>query len=231
MKCPKCSYNSFELYDSCKKCGSDLAGFKQSFAIRPIVHPPQFLAAETIPLAAFAAADTMVDEEMPQTAAAAEAISWDLPAGEPAAEDDGFAGFDLDFSMEDEKEEPPALAAASSSSKEELGGFGEFSFDEEPAAAGGASELDDLLAQNEPDVPPQESADEFDFEEEFAFETNSLSLGEEGEASGDFDLDNLLTDEPSTEEPAKASGPSIDLSDSDDWPSFFEEEDKEGSKK
>lgn len=39
MKCPKCGYNSFEFHDSCKKCSSDLSGYKQSYGIGPIVLP------------------------------------------------------------------------------------------------------------------------------------------------------------------------------------------------
>lgn len=39
MKCPKCGYNSFEFYDSCKKCSSDLSGYKLTYGITPIVLP------------------------------------------------------------------------------------------------------------------------------------------------------------------------------------------------
>ena len=40
MKCPKCGFNSFEYLDSCKKCGNDLAAFKMSLGIQPVVMPP-----------------------------------------------------------------------------------------------------------------------------------------------------------------------------------------------
>lgn len=39
MKCPKCGYNSFEFHDSCKRCSSDLSGYKQTYGITPIVLP------------------------------------------------------------------------------------------------------------------------------------------------------------------------------------------------
>jgi len=39
MKCPKCGFNSFEYYDSCKKCSSDLIGFKQTYSIPSMVLP------------------------------------------------------------------------------------------------------------------------------------------------------------------------------------------------
>lgn len=39
MKCPKCGFNSFESYDVCKKCSSDLASYKQIYSITPMVLP------------------------------------------------------------------------------------------------------------------------------------------------------------------------------------------------
>jgi hypothetical protein len=39
MKCPKCGYNSFEYYDSCKKCSSDLTGYKLTYSITPMLFP------------------------------------------------------------------------------------------------------------------------------------------------------------------------------------------------
>lgn len=39
MKCPKCGYNSFELYDNCKKCSADLVAYKQTHGIIPMVLP------------------------------------------------------------------------------------------------------------------------------------------------------------------------------------------------
>jgi hypothetical protein len=39
MKCPKCGFNSFEYYDSCKKCSCDLVGYKQTYSITSMVLP------------------------------------------------------------------------------------------------------------------------------------------------------------------------------------------------
>lgn len=39
MKCPKCGFNSFEYYDSCKKCSTDLTGYKQTYSIASVVLP------------------------------------------------------------------------------------------------------------------------------------------------------------------------------------------------
>lgn len=39
MKCPKCGFNSFEYYDSCKKCSSDLISYKQTHSITPLILP------------------------------------------------------------------------------------------------------------------------------------------------------------------------------------------------
>ncbi|MDD2900055.1 MAG: hypothetical protein PHI31_15235 [Desulfuromonadaceae bacterium] len=41
MKCPKCGFNSFEYYDSCKKCSSDLSGFKKTYVISSVVLPQE----------------------------------------------------------------------------------------------------------------------------------------------------------------------------------------------
>ena len=37
MKCPKCGFNSFEYYDNCKKCFSDLTGYKVTYGLKEIV--------------------------------------------------------------------------------------------------------------------------------------------------------------------------------------------------
>lgn len=41
MKCPKCGFNSFEYYDSCKKCSSDLTGYKQTYSVASVVLPSE----------------------------------------------------------------------------------------------------------------------------------------------------------------------------------------------
>ena len=53
MKCPKCGYNSFEYYDICKKCSSDLTGYKQTHSISSMLLPREakedLLAVDTKP--------------------------------------------------------------------------------------------------------------------------------------------------------------------------------------
>ncbi len=44
MKCPKCGYNSFESYDTCKKCSADLTEFKQIHKLTALVLPPSLRA-------------------------------------------------------------------------------------------------------------------------------------------------------------------------------------------
>ncbi len=39
MKCPKCGFNTFEYYDSCTKCSSDLKAYKQNYTITSLVIP------------------------------------------------------------------------------------------------------------------------------------------------------------------------------------------------
>lgn len=39
MKCPKCGFNSFEYYDSCKKCSADLTGYKLTYSIASLILP------------------------------------------------------------------------------------------------------------------------------------------------------------------------------------------------
>lgn len=39
MKCPKCGFNSFEYYETCKKCSNELTGYKQTYSIRSLVLP------------------------------------------------------------------------------------------------------------------------------------------------------------------------------------------------
>lgn len=43
MKCPKCGFTSFEIYDNCRKCSADLVTFKQKHKIIPMVMPEAIL--------------------------------------------------------------------------------------------------------------------------------------------------------------------------------------------
>lgn len=66
MKCPKCSYNSFEYLDSCKKCGTNLSAHKESFRIRPLLlHHEERRAMAGAPGQSFAATATAPTAERP----------------------------------------------------------------------------------------------------------------------------------------------------------------------
>lgn len=172
MKCPKCGYNSFEFHDACKKCSNDLSGFKGTYGMKSIVLPQEARASMAKSLMAAAAVSDHA-EEAAETAS--DMFSFDLP----------------------EEENVPVAAAPhndpfsfTSAPEEASTGFGEFSFDEEPAA------------------PKAE-------EDAFASLLESTSLGEDdpfaapakpvappavgtapASSAGEFDLENFSWDEP-----------------------------------
>lgn len=76
MKCPKCGFNSFEFYDSCKKCSSDLIGYKQTYSITSMVLPQEAkekLAAE------FRSTESTTDQSTVTHEAHDDIFSFDLP--------------------------------------------------------------------------------------------------------------------------------------------------------
>jgi hypothetical protein len=94
MKCPKCGYNSFEFYDSCKKCANDLTGYKETYGLKSIVLP---IEARTS-MAEALMAETALN--VPATDASdvpGDMFSFDLPENEAAhpTSDDPF-NFDDD---------------------------------------------------------------------------------------------------------------------------------------
>ncbi|WP_298270620.1 hypothetical protein [Geobacter sp.] len=137
MKCPKCGYNSFEFLDTCRKCNHDLAGFKMSHGIRPIVVPAVAAAAAVVTPAA------MVSPLDAPPAPADESFTWESPTPPspppPKPGDDIFPDLDLGFAETAKPApaeetfsfdleptaapEPPPAAAAEPS-------FADFSFDE-----------------------------------------------------------------------------------------------------
>jgi hypothetical protein len=52
MKCPKCSYHSFDHLDNCKKCGQDLTEHKAKFNLRGFHSPGEVVVAEPEPVVA-----------------------------------------------------------------------------------------------------------------------------------------------------------------------------------
>jgi uncharacterized RDD family membrane protein YckC len=88
MKCPKCSYTSFDYLESCKKCGKDLTEFKQRFGITSVLFPGQLQAEEAV-------AETEYDEATADAAvAAATGVAAGAATGGMAEESDDF-GFDF----------------------------------------------------------------------------------------------------------------------------------------
>lgn len=76
MKCPKCGFNSFEYYDSCKKCSSDLAGYKQTYSITSMVLP---LEAKEKLAAEFQAVEGKADQVSDSAEIHDDIFSFDLP--------------------------------------------------------------------------------------------------------------------------------------------------------
>ena len=82
MKCPKCGFNSFEYYDSCKKCSSDLIAFKQIHSVTSLVLP---LEAKEKMAAEFRLAESETDQISDTVEAHDDIFSFDLP-GESSSE-------------------------------------------------------------------------------------------------------------------------------------------------
>ncbi len=101
MKCPKCGFNSFEYLDSCKKCGNDLAAFKMSLGIQPVVMPPGVFSGQEA--TSEGAEDSFIPETSAIPASAADEFEFETTSVAPA--------------------EAPAMAA-------EDAAFGEISFDD-----------------------------------------------------------------------------------------------------
>ena len=92
MKCPKCSYTSFEYLDSCKKCGADLRDVRtllQVISVSPDERAPR--AASSAPASDEPSAYGYADAAA--TATDLSALSAPAPTGEG---DDALLG-DLNF--------------------------------------------------------------------------------------------------------------------------------------
>lgn len=76
MKCPKCGFNSFEYFDSCMKCSSDLISFKQTYSITPLILP---LEAKESLAAEFRSAESSTDQISETIETHDDIFSFDLP--------------------------------------------------------------------------------------------------------------------------------------------------------
>jgi len=81
MKCPKCGYNSFEYYDSCKKCSTDLTGFKRTYSIVPLVLP---LEAKEKLVSEFQSAESEAEEAGSDVEIHDDIFSFNLPNDSPS---------------------------------------------------------------------------------------------------------------------------------------------------
>lgn len=130
MKCPKCGFNSFEYYDNCKKCSSDLIGYKQTYSIASLVLP---LEAKEKLAAEFQSAESATDQISDTAEKHDDIFSFDLPddsSSTPAHRNDDPFNFD----------EPSPDVSQSSSVKSEDGVFADLlestsQTDESPFAA------------------------------------------------------------------------------------------------
>lgn len=81
MKCPKCGFNSFEYYDSCKKCSRDLIGYKQTYSITSMVLP---LGAKETLAVEFRLAERATDQGSDTAETHDDIFSFDLPDDSPS---------------------------------------------------------------------------------------------------------------------------------------------------
>jgi predicted nucleic acid-binding Zn-ribbon protein len=141
MKCPKCGYNSFEFYDSCKKCANDLTGYKATYGLTAIVLP---LEARTA-MAEALLADTALSDQSPEVDnEQVDMFSFDIP------DDVARTKADDPFNFADEPIAPPHTGGA-------------FTFDEGQQLAQAKADEDafaDLLeATSQKEVAPSAAAD------------------------------------------------------------------------
>jgi predicted nucleic acid-binding Zn-ribbon protein len=106
MKCPKCGFNSFEYYDSCKKCSNDLIAFKQIHSITPLVLP---LEARDILIEKYRIAEIDTEQVNEPVETHDDIFSFDLPDDTFSASDKNNDPFNFD--------EPAADGTLSSSVK------------------------------------------------------------------------------------------------------------------
>jgi uncharacterized RDD family membrane protein YckC len=208
MRCPKCGYTSFDHLESCKKCGKDLAEFKERFGIKSVLFPGQMRPGgavtddayeEDTADAAVAAATGVVATAAAVTATAGEAETRSSDSDDfgfdfmgDSAEDDDLS-FDELFEEAPEDEdveetiEAPKEQTESAAKEESAEGFSFDLPDEE-------DELDEDFGFD-PTTEEDAAADpDSDAEESFSFDDEASDLevedddGNEGDPKSPFDL-------------------------------------------
>ncbi len=181
MRCPKCGYNSFDHFDSCKKCGNDLILFKQNYGIKSVLFP-----GEMSPVEISAEAET--DATTADVAvAAATATTAPKPAETaPQSSDPDSDDFGFDFMGDTEEDDDLSF--------DEL--FEEAPEDEDieetiegPKATAEEPELDDDFGFDPDDESDGEAGSDFSFDDEESESTeNSADTGIEEDPKRPFDL-------------------------------------------
>jgi len=182
MKCPKCGYNSFEFHDSCKKCASDLTGYKETYGIKPIVLPLE----ARMSMAESLMAENALSDNRPEVSNEQDDMfSFDLPEDEASR-----SRADDPFNFDDE----PSQAG------------GQFSFDEGQQSAQAKAEEDafaDLLestSQNDtPAAAAAGGAGESDLSS-FSWDDTPDATATSGAKPAEDDFNSLFGD---LDEPAK----------------------------
>ncbi|MCK4503580.1 MAG: hypothetical protein KAU22_11140, partial [Desulfuromonadales bacterium] len=186
MRCPKCGYNSFDHFDSCKKCGNDLIAFKQSYGIKSVLFPGEMSPAEE-------STAVEVDNATADAAVTAATVPAKTPAPEPKSSDSDSDDFGFDF-MGDSAEDDDL-------SFDEL--FEEAPEDEDieetiegpQAATEEESQLDDDFGFDPVDDVVETLENDFSFDDE---ELESISKSEDAGIKEDpqrpFDLPESLQD-------------------------------------
>lgn len=181
MKCPKCGFNSFEFYDSCKKCSIDLTGYKLTYSIASMILPVE--AKEKIAVE-FQSAGSTTDRISTTVETRDEIFSFDLPDDSPSApvlrNDDPF-NFD----------EPSPDVKQSSSSRTENNAFADLlestpQTDESPFGSAHAN----VAAAPVKAVEPASGSNEFDLE---SFSWDDANASTDGKEIDD-DFDSLFGD-------------------------------------
>lgn len=186
MKCPKCGYNSFEYYDSCKKCSSDLTGFKQTHSIVSLVLP---LEAKEQLASSAARIENDNDLTVDNFETHDDIFSFDLPDDAPAtAHNDDPFNFDepateLNHSTEAKKEEDLFADLLESTSQSDESPFGTSPAAAAPPSSTAASKTPDFSA----------GPGEFDLEN-FSWDDTPVATAASGTAGTDDDFDSLFGD-------------------------------------
>ncbi|MFZ4857034.1 MAG: hypothetical protein ACOYL3_11620 [Desulfuromonadaceae bacterium] len=181
MKCPKCGFNSFEYYDSCKKCSVDLRGYKQTYSISSLVLPQEAkvnLAAELL------SNDSSIAEMHTAPEVHDDIFSFDLPEHQPLtptlpAEDP----FNFDEPV------PAADMARTVTFEEDM--FGDLL--ESTPQPEVSSFTAQVSAKAEPAAPSSPGAGEFDFDS-FSWDDSPDPPASSGDDDAADDFDSFFED-------------------------------------